>query len=85
VVWSRFHQGFTSSFCAHRSQKHKNTVKSVVPFALLGSTCLKAAHKILVKLTPGFVKSAIQIISVTQRGAGGGGCQKNAKKVSRNI
>jgi hypothetical protein len=31
----------------------KNTVKLSVFFALLGSACVKAAHKMLVKSTPG--------------------------------
>jgi len=31
----------------------KNTVKLSVFFVLLGSVCLKAAHKTLIKLTPG--------------------------------
>jgi len=35
----------------HKSAK--NTVKPSVVFALLGSTCIKAAHRMLMKLTPG--------------------------------
>jgi len=42
---------FTQSFYAQRSQKRKKTVKSSVSFALLGSPCIKAALKMLVKLT----------------------------------
>ncbi len=48
----QFHQHFKRSFYAHRCQKHKNTVKPSVFFALLGSAWVKAARKLLVKLTP---------------------------------
>ena len=50
---SQFHQHFTSSFYAHRSQKCKNLLNLTVFFELLGSAHVKAAHKTLVKLTPG--------------------------------
>ncbi len=48
----QFHQHFTCSFYAHRSQKHKNTDSLTAFFALLGSGCIKAEHKMLMKLTP---------------------------------
>ena len=43
--WCQFHQHFTSSFNAQRSQKSKKTVKSSSFFVLLGSECVKAARK----------------------------------------
>ena len=42
----------TRSFYAHRSQKRKKMLDLTVFFALLGSACVKAACKMLVKLTP---------------------------------
>ncbi len=40
----------------HADPKSTNkTVKLSVFFALLGSVCAKAAHRMLVKLTPGFI------------------------------
>jgi hypothetical protein len=53
----QFHKRFTSTFYLLRSQKRINTVKLLVLFALLGSVHVKAAHKMLAKLTPG-IKSA---------------------------
>ena len=44
---------FTRSFYAHRSQKRKKLLDLTVFFALLGSAQVKAARKLLVKLTPG--------------------------------
>jgi len=44
---------FKYRFYASRSQKRKETVKLSVFFSLLGSAHTKAAHKMLVKLTPG--------------------------------
>jgi len=42
-----------SSFCACRSQKHKKYSEVISLFlALLGSAHAKAAHRILMKLTP---------------------------------
>jgi len=42
----------TRSFYASKSQKHKKTVKSSLSFLrFLGFVCVKAAHKMLVKLT----------------------------------
>jgi hypothetical protein len=35
-TWCQFHQHSTYSFCAHRSQKRKNTVKSSVSFYAFG-------------------------------------------------
>jgi len=50
----RFHHHVMySAFKAHKSLKGKKTVKSSVFFALLGSACVKDAHKMLVKLTWG--------------------------------
>jgi hypothetical protein len=43
------------SFCTPRSQKRKNTVKSSIFFALLGSASVKAAHRMLIKLTPNVI------------------------------
>jgi len=40
---------FMSNFYARRSQKQKMTVDLAVIFAPLVSTCVKAAHKMLVK------------------------------------
>jgi len=50
-LWCQFHQHLTQSFIAWRSQKRKNTVKQSVFFAFLGSVCLKAGNKMLVKFT----------------------------------
>ena len=41
------------SFYACRSQKHKKLLELTLFFALLGSACIKAAHKTLMKLTQG--------------------------------
>jgi len=46
VIKGQFYQYFTSSFCTIRSQKCKKTTMN------LGSARVKAAHKMLVKLTP---------------------------------
>ena len=43
---------FTYSFCASRSQKRKKLLDLAVFFSLLGSASVKAAHIIMVKLTP---------------------------------
>jgi hypothetical protein len=43
---------FTSSFLPHRAQKCKKTVKLSVFLALLVSVHVKAAFKMLVKLSP---------------------------------
>jgi len=49
----QFHQHFTCSFYECRSQKRKKPDCLTVFFALLGSSGVKAAHKMLVKWTPG--------------------------------
>jgi len=49
----QFHQLSTSCFCLCRFQKNKKTVKLSVFFTLLGSAQAKAAHGMLMKLTPG--------------------------------
>ncbi len=49
----QFHQCSMSSFCTHRSWKPKNTDYLTVFFALSGSVCVKAACRMLLKLTPG--------------------------------
>ena len=43
---------FMHSFYAHRSQNCKKLLDLTVSFALLGSVCVKAARKMLVKLLP---------------------------------
>ncbi len=48
-IRDQFCQHFTSSFYSHISQKH-TTDDFTSFFALLGSTCVKAAHKMLMKL-----------------------------------
>jgi len=49
---SQFYQNFTTSFCWPRSQKSKKDWWLDCIFVLLGSTRVKAAKKMLVKLTP---------------------------------
>ena len=44
---------FTCNFYACRSQKRKKLLELTVVFVLLGSLRVKAARKLLVKLTPG--------------------------------
>jgi len=51
-LWGRFHQCFTCGFCVHRSQKRKKYSQAV---SLSGSAHIKAAHKMLMKLTPGCI------------------------------
>ncbi len=53
VFWGQFHQRFMSSFFALRSQKRKKTLMTRLSLALLGSLHVKAACKMLLKLTPG--------------------------------
>jgi len=60
----RFHQHFTSSFYSSRSQKLKKTdcltlFSVLLGSVLLGSVHVKAARKMLVKLTPrrGFLRA----------------------------
>ena len=50
--WVNFINLFTCSFYACRSRKHKKLLDLTVFFALLGSSSVKAALKMLVKLTP---------------------------------
>jgi len=51
--WVRFHQSFMSSFYESRSQKRKKDTDDLnVFFAHLGSAPIKAARKMLMKLTP---------------------------------
>ena len=52
-IWGQFHQCSTSSFYARRSQKCKKLLDLTVFFALLGSASVKAARRMLMKLTPG--------------------------------
>ncbi len=49
----QFHQHSMRNVYACRSQKCKKTVKLSIIFALLGSALSKAAHRMLMKLTPG--------------------------------
>jgi len=54
TCWGQFHQCSTSSFYVHRSPKRKkdSQVESLF-LALLGSVCVKSAHRMLMKLTLG--------------------------------
>ena len=52
VIRGQFHQQFTSSFYARRSQKCKKDSQIKQLFLLLGLVCVKAARKLLMKLTP---------------------------------
>ena len=65
--WSQFHQHFTCSFYTRRSQKRKNDSQLKQLFSLSGSACVKAACKMLVKLTPGgeFVSNTELITTVS--------------------
>ena len=54
--WGQFHQHYTNSFYTCRSQKRKKLLELSVFFSLLESACIKAACKMLVKLTPGLKK-----------------------------
>ena len=49
----QFHQCCTSSFCACRSRKRKNTVKSSVYFYAFGIYKRKTVCRMLMKLSPG--------------------------------
>jgi len=53
VIRGRFHQHFTRSFYMQRSQKRNKDWWLHCIFELLGSVWVKAAHKMLVKSTPG--------------------------------
>jgi hypothetical protein len=48
----QFRQCSTSSFCSQRSQKHNKDWQLDCLFVLSGSACLKAVHRMLMKLTP---------------------------------
>jgi len=51
--WCQFHQHFTCSFYARRSQKHQMTLLTWLSFfAHSGSTCVKDVHRMLMKLSP---------------------------------
>jgi len=53
-TWAQFHQDSTYSFCARRFQKHKKIQMTKLHLLTLsGSTSVKAASKMLMKLTPG--------------------------------
>ena len=60
---------FTPSFYECRSQKHKKLLDFTAFFALLGSTGVKAAHKMLVKLTHGLC--SIAYLGILSRFVGG--------------
>ena len=49
----KFINVFTQSFYTGRSRKHKKLLNLTVVFEFLGSAHVKAARKMLVKLTPG--------------------------------
>ena len=53
IARGQFHQHSTSSFYVQRSLKRKKLLNLTVFFVLLGSGCVKAARRMLVKLTPG--------------------------------
>ena len=48
----QFHQRLYAKLYMRRSQKCKKLLELTVFLALLGSACIKAARKMLVKLTP---------------------------------
>ena len=52
VNWGQFYQHSTCSFYARRSQKRKKDCQVKQFFVLLGSSSVKAACRMLVKLTP---------------------------------
>ncbi len=55
VTWCQFHQHFTQSFYACRSQKRQITLKTWLYFFVhWESGLVKAAHKTMMKLTPGY-------------------------------
>ena len=58
-----------SSFYAQLTKPQKKTVKLRSFFTLLGSTCIKAAHRMLVKLTPGRQCSTPRRLLQLQEGA----------------
>ncbi len=58
----------SSAFTSANHKSPKNTAKPSVYIALLGSVCIKAARKMLVKLTPGviFINMLMSSFSVFQ-------------------
>jgi len=52
-IWGQFHQHFTWSFYTWRSQKRKKDLWLDCLFALLGSSSVNAAGRMLMKLTSG--------------------------------
>ena len=50
--WGQFHQHFTSSLYARRSQKHKKDSQFKQLLGLLGSACVKAANKHVDEIDP---------------------------------
>ena len=52
---------FTRSFYTHRSQKRKKLLNLTAFLALLGCAFVKAARKMLVKLTPDFCASLVDV------------------------
>ncbi len=52
-TWGQFYKHVYAQLYVHRSQKCKMAFDLTVIFALLGSTHVKAACKMLMKLTPG--------------------------------
>ena len=59
---------FARSFYARRFQKQKKLLEQTVFFALLGSACVKAAHKMLVKLTPRLFSTFSILLQKQERG-----------------
>jgi hypothetical protein len=62
----QFHQRSTYSFYARRSRMRKKRQSSqLCHLALLGPTSVKAAHKMLVKLTPGITAVLLSILPIS--------------------
>jgi len=57
--WFQFYQHFTHSFYTRRSQKQKKSDNLKVSFALLESAQVKAACRMLMKLTQGRMLNAL--------------------------
>ncbi len=58
----QFCQHCTCSFYAHRSRECKKYSQAFILFSLLGTACIKAEHKMLVKLTPGISLIPIELL-----------------------
>jgi len=59
----QFHQRFTCSFYAGRSQKCQMTLLTCLSsFAHSGSTCVKAVHRTLMKLSPGLLIAIVVVV-----------------------